>query len=117
LRFIVDAQLPVFLCHWLTNKGYESIHTSFLPNKNKTPDKLILEVSITENRIVITKDTDFYKSFFVIGKPRKLLLVSTGNIKNSELKSLFESNWNKIVKLFERQQIIELTRKNIIVHV
>lgn len=86
MKLILDAQLPVFLCHWLTTEGYPSIHTSFLPAKNKSPDRVILDIAQAEDRIVVSKDTDFYKSFFVIGKPKKLLLVSTGNIKNSELK-------------------------------
>ena len=116
MKFIVDAQLPVFLCHWLTEKGYPSVHTSFLPLKNKTADKLIIELAERENRIVISKDTDFYKSFFVIGKPSQLLLISTGNIKNAELKHLFENNIDKIVQLFKRYHILELTVKNIIVH-
>ncbi|MBI1769230.1 MAG: DUF5615 family PIN-like protein [Bacteroidetes bacterium] len=116
MKFILDAQLPVFLCHWLTEKGYPSIHTSFLPYKNKTPDSKILELAEAEGRVVVSKDTDFYKSFFVRGKPKKLLLVSTGNIKNSELKHLFESNIDRIAGFFEQHSVLELTRNNIIIH-
>ncbi|MEH1774010.1 MULTISPECIES: DUF5615 family PIN-like protein [unclassified Nostoc] len=46
-------------------------------------------VSIQQNRILITKDVDFVNSFLTVQQPYKLLLITTGNINNSELESLF----------------------------
>jgi predicted nuclease of predicted toxin-antitoxin system len=45
-------------------------------------------ISIQEERIVVTKDTDFFDSFLIRQQPYKLLLVSTGNITNAELEVL-----------------------------
>jgi predicted nuclease of predicted toxin-antitoxin system len=39
--------------------------------------------------VVVTKDSDFVNSFLLSRRPRKLLLVSTGNIGNAELEALF----------------------------
>ena len=42
--------------------GHDAIHTSNLPAQNRTPDTLVNDCSIREQRVVITKDTDFYHS-------------------------------------------------------
>ncbi len=60
MKFIIDAQLPKTLAALLYSKGYEANHTLDLPNKNKTSDSDILEIALTGNYIVITKDDDFF---------------------------------------------------------
>lgn len=57
---------------------------------------------------MITKDSDFLDSFYVNSIPPKLLLVSAGNIKNKALVSLFDSNIEKIVELFDTYSFVEL---------
>jgi len=41
---------------------------------NNTPDKVINELSIKENLVLITKDSDFYESFIIKNEPYKLIL-------------------------------------------
>ena len=48
IKFIVDAQLPKKLSLLLKYKGYDSIHTLELPNKNKTKDSEINHISLKE---------------------------------------------------------------------
>ena len=45
---------------------------------NKTTDNEILDVADQEQRIVVAKDDDFVQSFLITGRPKSLLLVSTG---------------------------------------
>ena len=59
MRFIIDAQLPFALSKYLEQKGFDVIHADDLPNKEYTTDNEIREISVKENRIVITKDADF----------------------------------------------------------
>ncbi|MBF2014909.1 MAG: DUF5615 family PIN-like protein [Rivularia sp. T60_A2020_040] len=116
MKFIVDAQLPVRLARFLESAGYDTIHTKDLPNKNATSDTEINAVSIGDERIVITKDSDFLNSFLTIKEPYKLLLVTTGNINNLELEELFAANLQSLVELFNSHDYIEMTRDSIIVH-
>jgi predicted nuclease of predicted toxin-antitoxin system len=116
MKFIVDAQLPTKLAILLREYGYDTLHTRDLPLQNKTPDAYISSLSIQEQRIVITKDADFVESFILRQLPYKLPLVSTGNIKNSELELLFRENIECIVGLFEEHQYLELGRGQIIIH-
>ena len=89
MKFLIDAQLPRRLKYRLQEKGYDVIHTLDLPLKNKTPDSVIEQISISDKRVVIAKVEDFVDSFTVFGRPYKLLLISTGNITNNDLEKLF----------------------------
>ncbi|MEL7523857.1 MAG: DUF5615 family PIN-like protein [Cyanobacteria bacterium J06553_1] len=116
MKFLVDAQLPKRLARFLEQAGYDTVHTQDLQQGNATPDTDINEISIRENRIVITKDADFVESFLLKGKPYKLLLVATGNIKNSELEQLFRQNLSQLTELFKHHRYIEIERDSVIIH-
>lgn len=64
MKFIVDAQLPLSLSKYLEKRGFDVIHTDDLPNKEFTTDNEIREISVKEERIVITKDSDFLDSYY-----------------------------------------------------
>jgi predicted nuclease of predicted toxin-antitoxin system len=116
MKFLIDAQLPKRLANLLQEKGYDAIHTSSLEMKNRTLDKEINLISIEQKRIVITKDSDFLESFLIKRQPYKLLLVTTGNITNRELETVFLSILDQLSDLFDRYFYIELSRNDIIVH-
>ena len=101
MKFLVDAQLPVRLAKFLQANGYDTLHTRDLPQQNATSDTAINDISIEQERVVITKDADFVDSFLTIQKPSKLLLVSTGNIRNSELEEIFKNNLSTLVNLLQ----------------
>lgn len=61
MKFLIDAQLPYRLKSWLIAKGFNTIHTSDLPNQNLTEDLTIADVADAENRTVISKDSNFLK--------------------------------------------------------
>jgi|GEM_PF-2214935 len=75
LKFIVDAQLPKKISDFLVEKGFDSIHTLDLPERNATTDRFLKEKSVAEQRILITKDDDFLRSFIIEKKPYKPILV------------------------------------------
>lgn len=116
MKFIVDAQLPKSLSDLLKYRGFDSIHTLELPNKNATSDKEITEIAFTEKRIVITKDNDFLESFLLNSTPEKLIIVRTGNIPNSILLKIFDSNLDLIHSMISRSNLIEVTRSEIAEH-
>src|SRR5437016_4650303 len=101
MKFIVDAQLPSSLAAFLRDKGFDVIHTSELPDGNDTTDAEINRLSLSEIRIVISKDGDFYDRFKAKKEPYKLLHVRTGNISNAKLIELFEKNIGTILRELE----------------
>ena len=116
MRFLVDAQLPPRLARWLQAERHDAVHTRDLPEGNRTGDTTINELSMREQRAVITKDEDFIDMFLLRHQPDKLLLVSTGNISNEELEQLFHTNLEAIVKAFETHAFVELDRTRLTYH-
>ncbi|MGE0636343.1 MAG: DUF5615 family PIN-like protein [Bacteroidia bacterium] len=116
MKFIVDAQLPKSLSDFLKFKGFDSIHTIDLPDKNKTNDSSINTIAENEGRVVITKDNDFLESFLLEAKPAKLILIKTGNISNTELLTLFKNQLQKITSLLDDSSLIVIYKNEIVAH-
>lgn len=116
MNFLIDAQLPRRLCNWLAESGSDAIHTLDLPDGNETTDSEICRLARDEQRIVVTKDSDFVQSHLLTGDPPRLLLVATGNISNRELIGLFERNLAYLVEAFESASFVELQVGSIVEH-
>jgi predicted nuclease of predicted toxin-antitoxin system len=116
VKFIVDAQLPKSLSDFLLLKEYDCIHTLDLPNGNATTDNEVMAFSKKGNRVVITKDNDFLESFMINKQPEKLIIVKTGNIRNTELIEMFNKHIDTIVKLLSDNSLVEITKTEIVVH-
>ena len=116
MKFLIDAQIPWRLAIQLQRGGFETTHTLDLPDGNRTSDNALVELSITTEAVLVTKDSDFVQSFLLKREPWKLLLVSTGNIGNDELLTLFERNIGQLVVAFESFDFVELNRTSLICH-
>jgi predicted nuclease of predicted toxin-antitoxin system len=113
VRFLVDAHLPRSLCYILDEAGYDAVHTSQLPAQNRTPDEIINEMSVAEQRIVITKDTDFYYSHLLYQRPYKLLLLRTGNLSARDLNILIQRALPAIVEALRTHTLVEIDRSTV----
>jgi predicted nuclease of predicted toxin-antitoxin system len=116
MRFLVDAHLPRRLANRLKELDHDVLHTLELPDGNRTTDRRINEISMLEQRVVITKDADFVNTFLLSKVPYKLLLVSTGNIGNHELEQLFIRHLTAIIIALETYNYVEITRTSLIRH-
>ncbi len=116
MKYLIDAQLPKRLCLRLQSKSYDVKHSLDLPNKNKTKDCELNTVSLNEQRVVISKDSDFVDSLLISDKPYKLLHVATGNISNNDLLKIVMQNMSKIDEAFGTYRYIELTPNTFIIH-
>jgi predicted nuclease of predicted toxin-antitoxin system len=116
MRFIVDAQLPRDLFSFFRAHGHEAIHTAELPEKNRTPDEIIRRMADAEDRVVVSKDDDFVTSHLLRGTPRRVFLISTGNITNPELIQIMQENRDSLEKALADSVFVELTRTSLVVH-
>jgi Domain of unknown function (DUF5615) len=62
----------------LNERGHEAIHTSSLPEGNRSTDRQISTIADAQGRIVVSKDADFRNSHLLSGSPRRLLIVQAG---------------------------------------
>lgn len=78
--------MPPKLAVFFQDKGVDAIHTTHFPDGHLLKDKEIRQIATVEDRIVITKDSDFLDYFLLKGIPPKVLLLEMGNISNANLK-------------------------------
>ena len=116
MRFLVDAQLPRRLANALAALGHDTIHTLDLPDRNTATDREVTSVADREDRIVVTKDGDFRSSQLLVGRPRRLLHVTTGNITNAALLDLMHRNLAEVERAFEGGSYVELTADSLVIH-
>lgn len=111
MKFIIDAHLPKSLAAFFAE--HDVVHTSELEARNRTKDRNINTLSVLEDRILITKDTDFYYSYVAARRPYKLVLVKLGNMRLGELKDYFERNAVMIEKLLMNHSFLILESEHI----
>ena len=113
MRFLVDAHLPRRLCAVFATHGHDATHTLDLPSGNSTGDREINQLSLDGQSVVVSKDTDFFYSHLLHGRPWKLLLVRTGNISTRGLCDLLERNLVSIEAAFANHTLVEIDRSDV----
>lgn len=116
MKFLIDAQLPARLARFLRHAGHDAVHTSALPMGNHTTDTQITEIADGESRVVVTKDRDFRDGHLLSGSPRRLLVVATGNITNTELLALVQANLDAIIDALGEADYVELGPRTLVIH-
>jgi predicted nuclease of predicted toxin-antitoxin system len=115
VNFVIDAQLPRRMAAWLTAAGHDALHTLDLPDGNRTSDEQIQDVADREQRVIITKDADFVDAHLLRKRPARLLLISTGNIRNRDLEGLVVALIADVVRELSAHTFVELGRSGIVV--
>ena len=82
-----------------------------MPEQNASRDGVLNRVSLAEQRVVVTKDSDFYHSHLLQGRPWKLVLVRTGNMGLKETKLLFATHLPAITEALETCTLVELDKQ------
>jgi|688.fasta_scaffold55617_9 predicted nuclease of predicted toxin-antitoxin system len=112
MKFLIDAHLPPSLKQIFQAAGHDAVHTSDLEGRNLTRDGTLNEISIEQERVVVTKDSDFYHSHLLQGRPWKLLFVRTGNMTLKATKDLFQNQLPAFVEALETCSLVELERRD-----
>ena len=115
MRFILDAHLSPSLRQVFAAAGHDAIHTLDLPERNASRDGVLNAISMSEERVVVTKDTDFYHSHLLHGRPWKLVLLRTGNLGLKDTRALFEKHLPEIVSALSAYTLVEIDRQRLLV--
>lgn len=62
MKFLIDAQLPRRLATQLRHAGFQVTHTLDLPEGNRTTDQALIALSLADQAVLVTKDSDFVKN-------------------------------------------------------
>lgn len=96
MRFLVDAQLPPALCRWLKARDCDAVHVYHMEEGLTAPDALIWERAKAEDRVIVSKDADFFDRAILFGQPPQVLHVNVGNCSNRMLLALLDEHWTDI---------------------
>jgi predicted nuclease of predicted toxin-antitoxin system len=113
VKFLVDAHLPRRLCAILVQHGHDATHTLDLPTGNKTKDSIINQISVLEQRVVVSKDSDFFYSHVLQGRPWRLVLIKTGNISSQDICVLLERHLPAIETVLQTHTLVEIDRSSV----
>ncbi len=91
LQFIVDVNLPKYF-HFFNNVNF--LHVVDI-NPSWT-DQEIWDFALKNNKIILTKDTDFYNRFISSEVFPKIVFFQLGNQTLSQLHLYFQENWDTI---------------------
>lgn len=80
---------------------------------NNTSDKIINKISVAEQRIVITKGSDFYDSFIIKNEPYKLILVKLGNTSKKEVIQFSKDYFEEIIEKLKVESMVLLSKERI----
>ncbi len=64
----------------------------------------------------MTKDRDFRNDHLLRQTPRRLLVVTTGNITNNALTALFAQHLDAVVAALEEVRFVEIGPDSLVVH-
>ena len=109
------AVTPLDNARTLPRRSSQSVEKGGYSSYPRTPDSDVVACAIGDDRIVVTKDSDFVQTFLLTGQPA-LLLISTGNVNNVELERLLHRNMPAIERAFASCRHVEITRSTLIVH-
>jgi len=106
MRFLCDVHISIQLCKRLSEAGHDCRHVNRLPERWHTSDQDIARFADQEDRILISKDSDFRGSCILQGTPRKLIKVNLGNIPHGVLSDLLFRNLHELARLNERPRFL-----------
>jgi predicted nuclease of predicted toxin-antitoxin system len=95
VKFLVDNQLPVVLAQYLRKRGFDSQHVTEI-GLAEASDAEICRYAAVQERMIISKDEDF---FYLASRPEariRLLWVRLTNCRTSALLAAFERFWPMI---------------------
>ena len=118
LRFIVDTQLPPSLAEFFRRRDFDATHVVDYPSSALTTDDEIISIAVRENRIIVSKDFDFFDYFILKNYPPAILLLQLGNIKNSDLFVFMENHMETICELFSEniKRMILINQHKIVIY-
>jgi len=108
VKFLIDNQLPAALVSYLRNHGFDCQHVLEV-GLDASPDSEVYRYAETEERIIVTKDEDF---FYLARRPQarvQVVWVRLGNCRTSFLLDAFERLWPTIESCIKAgDQIVEV---------
>ena len=114
--FLVDQQLPRALALHLTRLGHDARHIKDYPGGATLPDAEVTRIGDSEQRFIVTKDSDFRVSHLLNKHPARLLHLTCGNISTRDLLALIDEHYGALEAAITTYSYVEIDRPGVVVH-
>jgi predicted nuclease of predicted toxin-antitoxin system len=98
MRFLVDAQLPPALAHWLPQQGHVAHHIEEVDLRH-AEDVDIWNRALVDGAIIITKDEDFAERAARDANGPVIVWLRVGNSTNRALFEWLNPRWADVTEL------------------
>jgi len=110
--FLLDESAPTSVLKVLKKRGFEAIRLidiGFIGVKNSE----IAELSIRENRIIVTLDSDFLRLRKSLLRKVKVIFINVHPRDPLMIAHLVDERVNECIKILKRKNVITLTKEGI----
>lgn len=108
MKFLVDNQLPMALCRFIASQGCDCDHVFDL-GLEQALDVAIWQHAQLADRVIVSKDEDFFHLVSRLDSVGRLVWVRLGNCRTPFLLSRFEQHWPKIMILLKAgERVVEI---------
>lgn len=102
MKFLIDAQLPPALAHWLREAGHEAEHVETLGLRDSN-DGAIWAYALQHSAVIMTKDEDFPVRSKQTATAPAIVWLRVGNTTNRSLRAWIDPRLPGIVRLLEQE--------------
>lgn len=103
MKFLVDAQLPPALVHWLSEAGHEAVHVEVVGLRD-AEDSEIWAHALESGAVIMTKDEDFAARSTQASKAPVIVWLRVGNATNPVLQAWIEARLPGIMQLLDAEK-------------
>ncbi|MDS4022256.1 MAG: DUF5615 family PIN-like protein [Candidatus Competibacter sp.] len=114
MRVLCDVHIPYRLVNRLRELGVDATHVNRILDGSETRDSAIAAYVDANDMLLVTKDSDFRDSHLLSGSPKRILRIVLGNLSNTELIELLETQWTLVAEACADDRCyLELSREGI----
>ena len=104
-RYLIDANLPRLVPRW------SNAEFVFVVDLDATwADRRIWDFATGNNLTIVTKDADFTDRAFVTPGGPKVIHFRVGNRRFQEFREFVDRNWDRICRLSDEHQLVQVFR-------
>jgi predicted nuclease of predicted toxin-antitoxin system len=115
MKLLFDENLSAKLVNLLTSEFPDSSHVELLKLRGST-DTTLWELAKQQDYTIVSKDNDFRQRAFLLGPPPKVIWLSIGNSRTSEIVKILKQNSSTIQSFSEKVEegllILEQEKKD-----
>ncbi len=108
VKYLIDENLPLILPVW---DSEIFMHVSHLPLIDLDSD--IWEYALTNELVILTKDSDFYYRYLSSKKYPKVVWIRTGNLKKKQFNLFLEAIWKDVEEMLFSSSFIIINEEKI----